>query len=153
MPNDDIVVTVNELIECCMDGEFGYLASAETMRNEETKRLLLQRAGECGAAAAELRPIVVSLGGTPEDGGSASGALQRGWVVVKGTLSGHSDLAILEDTERAEDKAIQRYQTAMRKELPASVRAVVEAQYLGVQRNHAQIKALLEAERLAAAHH
>lgn len=151
--SDDTVDAVNELIECCLDGEFGFRASAEHMRNDGTRRLLLQRADDCGSAAAELRPIVVSLGGTPDDGGSAGGAMQRGWVAVKGTLSGYSDLAILEDSERAEDKAIQRYQTALGKELPAAVRAVVEAQYLGVQRNHAQIEALREAERMVAAQH
>lgn len=151
MNNDDVIDTVNDLIECCMDGEFGFRASAEYIRNEQTRRLLLQRAEECGSAAAELRPIVVSLGGKPEDGGSASGAMHRGWVAVKSTLSGYSDRAILEDTERAEDKAIQRYQTAMNHELPAAVRAVVEGQYLGAQRNHTQIEALRDAEHMA--HH
>jgi hypothetical protein len=57
------------------------------------------------------------------------------------------DQQIPEDTERAEDKALECYREAMNHELPSPLRAVVEGQYLGVQRNHTQIKALRDLER------
>lgn len=147
MDKDEVIETVNDLIECSLDGEFGFRSSAECMHNPQTKQLFLQRAEECGRAAAELQPFVADLGGKPEDGGSASGAMHRGWVAVKGKLSSYPDRAILDDTERAEDKAIDLYRKAMNKELPAPLRAVVERQYLGAQRNHTQIKALRDSER------
>jgi uncharacterized protein (TIGR02284 family) len=147
MDKDDVISTVNDLIECCKDGEFGFRASADHMRNEQTKRLFLQRADECNKAAAELRPFVVNMGGTPEDSGSTGGAMHRGWVAVKGTLSSYSDRQILEDTERAEDKAAECYREALNRELPSQLRAVIDGQYLGVQRNHTQIKQLRDLER------
>jgi uncharacterized protein (TIGR02284 family) len=147
MNNDDVIDTVNDLIKCSLDGEYGFRTSADYMHNPQTKQLFLQRADECARAAAELQPFVVDMGGTPEDGGSAGGAMHRGWVAVKGKLSSYPDRAILDDTERAEDKAIALYQEAMNKELPPAVRAIVERQYVGAQRNHTQIKALRDRER------
>jgi uncharacterized protein (TIGR02284 family) len=147
MDKDDIIATVNDVIECCKDGEFGFRASADHMRNPQTKQLLLQRAEQCSRAAAELRPFVVNMGGKAEEGGSAGGAMHRGWVAVKSTLSTYSDRQILEDTERAEDKALECYREAMNHELPSQLRAVIEGQYLGVQRNHTQIQALRDLER------
>ena len=147
MDKDEVIETVNDLIKCSLDGEYGFRTSAEQMQNSQTKQMFLERAGECGRAATELQPFVADMGGKPEDGGSAGGAMHRGWVAVKGKLSSYPDRAILEDTEHAEDKATDLYQEAMSKDLPAPLRAVIARQYLGVQRNHTQIKALRDRER------
>lgn len=147
--NDDTIDTLNNLIETSKDGEFGFRSSAEYMRNAETKQLLLRRADECRQAAAELQSLVQSLGGTAEDSGSVAGAAHRGWVAVKGTLSGYTDLAILEETERGEDTALAAYRSAIESGLPETVRATVERQYEGVKRNHAQIRSLRDQARAA----
>lgn len=149
MDNNDVIATLNDLIECAKDGEFGFRASAGCMRNAQTKQLLVQTAEECSAAAAELRPFVVNLGGKAEQGGSAAGAMHRGWVAVKGTLSGYSDQQILEDTQRAQDKALACYRETMDTELPAQLRAVIEGQYLALQRSHTKITDLRDRARTA----
>ena len=92
---------------------------------------------------------MVEYGGKPDDGGSASGAVHRGWVSVKGTLAGYSDKAMLEECERGEDAAVARYRKALKEELPANVRALVERQLMGAQRNHDQVKALRDQARQA----
>jgi uncharacterized protein (TIGR02284 family) len=46
--------------------------------------------------------------------------------------------------------AKHNYQKALDEELPETVRAVVEKQYLGVKENHDKIKALRDAERAKA---
>jgi uncharacterized protein (TIGR02284 family) len=92
----------------------------------------------------------MSLGGEAEDSGSTRGAVHRGWVAVKGTLSGYSDKAILEETERGEDSALESYREALAEDLPSGVRAVVERQYEGVKRNHAQVRALRDQARASA---
>ena len=71
-----------------------------------------------------------------------SGAMHRGWVSVKGTLGGYSDQAMLDECERGEDAALARYRKALKQNLPPEIKAVVERQAQGVQRNHDQIKAL-----------
>ncbi|WP_382320833.1 PA2169 family four-helix-bundle protein [Hydrogenophaga sp. UC242_53] len=59
---------------------------------------------------------------------------------------------MLEETERGEDTALARYRSALKDELPADIRSVVEAQMQGVQRNHDQIRALRDQHKAAATH-
>lgn len=75
--------------------------------------------------------------------------MHRGWVSVRGTLSGYTDLAMLDECERAEDAALARYRNALKEDLPSDIRAVVERQAQGAQRNHDQIKAMRNALRAA----
>lgn len=140
---DDIVDVLNDLIETCKDGEFGFQTCAKHTTSADLKSLFTQRALECQSAATELAPYVLQYGGEPEDGGSASGAMHRGWTAVRGSLVGFSDQAMLDECERGEDAALARYRKALKEDdLPVAVRAVIERQSLGVQRNHDQIKLL-----------
>lgn len=142
MENDEIVDTLNDLIETCKDGEYGFNACFEHTSSQELRTVFTDRAAECRAGATELKALVTQYGGTPEDEGSATGALHRGWVAVRGVLAGSSDTAMLEECERGEDAALARYRNALSKPLPAPVRAVVERQLEGVRHNHDMIKAL-----------
>lgn len=149
MDRDDVIDTLNDLIETCKDGEYGFRTSAEHLRNPETRQLFLRHAEECAGAANELQAFVAERGGKPEERGSAAGAVHRGWVALKSKLSTYSDLQILEETERGEDKAVEAYRKALGNELPDRVRSIVETQFQGVQRNHAEVRALRERERVA----
>ena len=44
MSNDDIVDTLNDLIETCKDGEYGFNACAQHTQNSELRTVFLQRA-------------------------------------------------------------------------------------------------------------
>lgn len=149
MDRDDIIDTLEDLVETSKDGEYGFRTSAEHVKNPEIQRLFLERADECRMAAQELQRMIVQQGGkVEEEGGSVSGAMHRGWVSVKGSLSGYSDLAMLEEVERGEDTALKRYREALNDtSLPTEVRSLVERQLQGVQRNHDQIRALRDTEK------
>lgn len=149
MSNDDIIDTLNDLIETSKDGEYGFRTSAEYLRDAALVQSFTTRAEECRQAATELQQLVQRLGGDAEDGGTAAGALHRGWVAVKGTLAGYTDKAILEETERGEDSALAAYRKALDEDLPSDVRMVVERQYEGVKRNHLQVRTLRDAARAA----
>lgn len=140
--NDEVIDTLNDLLESCRDGEYGFDTSAEHVKSGELKTMLMRHAGECREAGLELQSLIRQLGGVPDDAGSVSGALHRGWVSVRGMLSGHSDLAMLEECERGEDTAVARYRKALKQNLPSSIRPVVERQAQGAQRNHDQVKAM-----------
>ena len=73
----------------------------------------------------------------------------RGWVSVVGTLTGHSDKAMLDECGRGEDAALARYRDALKQALPADVESVVRSQYEGVKRNHDQIRTLRDQVRAA----
>lgn len=147
MSTDDVADTLNDLLESYRDGEYGFKECAEHMKVEDIKTLLLRHADECRAAAAELASQIRQLGGTPDEGGTASGSLHRGWVSVRGQLSGYTDLAMLNECERGEDAALARYRKALWEDLPPAIRALVERQAQGAQRNHDQIKAMRDALR------
>jgi len=147
MANKDVIGILNRLVETSKDGEYGFGTAAEHLRSMETKRLFTTRAEECRRAAGELQSLVVELGGAAEEGGTATGAIHRGWVAVKSKLAGYTDLAILEEAERGEDIALAKYRVALEESLPLTARALVQRQYEGVQRNHGQVRALRDQER------
>ena len=149
MSNDEVVDVLNDLLENCRDGEYGFRVCAEEVEPGPVQQVFERRAAGCRAAEAELLPLIAAYGGQPADGGTASGALHRGWVHVKGSLGADSELTMLESCERGEDAAIARYRKALKRNLPAEVRAVVERQAVGAQRNHDEIRDLRDAARAA----
>ena len=143
--DEDVVDTLNDLLESCRDGEYGFRECAEHTKADDIKVLLHRHSGECRAAGLELQTLIRQLGGKPDDGGSMAGALHRGWVSVRATLSAYSDQAMLNECERGEDTAVARYRKALKQNLPTAIRTVVERQAQGAQRNHDQVKALRDA--------
>jgi len=149
MDNDDVIEVLDDLAECSKDGEYGFRACAEQAERQDLKSLFLQRADDCRKAAQELYAQIRTLGGKPDDGGTTAGALHRGWVAVKATLSTYDDKAVLEECERGEDSAVAQYRKALKQDLPPAVKQLVERQAQGAQRNHDQIKALRDQFRAA----
>nr|WP_315239846.1 PA2169 family four-helix-bundle protein [uncultured Albidiferax sp.] len=144
MHNDDVVATLNDLIETCYDGEYGFKACIERTRASNLQAVFSERMHECASAAAELASEVVRLGGTPADSGTVGGTVHRGWVAVREMLTGDDgdDLAVLEECERGEDIALGRYRKALKQALPLDIQGIVARQMRGVQKNHDTIKSL-----------
>ena len=146
----DVIATLNNLIETSKDGEFGFRECAEHVKAPELRTIFMQRAEDCRRGAEQLQAQVAQLGGKPDQGGSATGAMHRGWVSVRSKLSTSTDVAMLEECERGEDAALARYREAIQQPLPATVKSIVERQYEGVKRNHEQIRELRNRYRKAA---
>ena len=143
MANSDVVNVLNDLIETCKDGEYGFRTCATNVSDASLKQVFEKRAQDCASGAAELQRLVGQYGGKAEDSGSLTGAVHRGWVKVVDAVTGKSDKAMLDECERGEDAALARYRAASKKDdLPADVRALIARQQEGVQRNHDQVKAL-----------
>lgn len=149
MSNNDVISTLNDLIETCKDGEQGFRTCAEDIKDAQMKSFFTTRAQSCAEAAAELQQEVRALGGNPETSSSISGALHRRWVDIKGLVTGKDDEAILNECERGEDVAKRSYETALGKSLPANIKTIVERQYNGVMKNHDQVKAMRNQVRAA----
>lgn len=138
----DVIDALQDLVECCKDGEYGFRECAEQARRPDLKSMFLQRADDCRRGADELNQKLRSLGGKTEDSGSAAGALHRGWVAVRSALTTYDDKAVLQECERGEDNAMARYRKALKQALPADVKQLVERQFQQVQRNHDEVKRL-----------
>lgn len=148
--SDDVVDVLNDLLENTRDGEYGFTACAEEVEeSSQLKSVFMDRAMQCRAAATELIPLISQYGGTPAEGGTTSGALHRAWVHTKAAVGANSAVSLLDECERGEDAALARYRKALKADLPADVRSVVERQAQGAQRNHDQIKSLRDQARAA----
>jgi len=143
----DYVSTLNKLIETCKDGEYGFRTCAEHVKSTQLRQVFTSRADECRQAATELQSLVLRLGGKADTGSSVTGTMHRGWVNLKGMLTGDSDQAALNECERGEDAALARYRDAIKQDLPSDVMDIVQRQYEGVKRNHDQIRSLRDAHR------
>ena len=148
---DNITSILNDLVETSKDGEKGFRAAAEDTRTAELRKVFLERAGNCATGATELQQLISRLGWNPQERGSIAAAVHRGWVNLKAAASSRTDLAILEECERGEDVAKARYRKALEEKLPDDIRAVVQRQYEGVQRNHDQIRDLRDRYKAHAA--
>ncbi|MFC6338470.1 PA2169 family four-helix-bundle protein [Pseudomonas sp. CCM 7891] len=143
--NKESISVLNDLIETSRDGQEGFKTCAEDIKHPELKALFQQRSLDCATGAAELQAAVRALGGDPQDSGSVSGALHRGWVDVKSMVTGKDEEAVLNEAERGEDHALKAYKEAIEKinqHNLLGIRDLVERQFHGVQRNHDQVKAL-----------
>ena len=149
MSNDDVIDTLNDVLESCRDGEYGFRECAEHVKSQDLKVLLNRHSSQCRDAGFELLNVIKGLGGAPEEGGTASGAMHRGWVAVKAALTSYDDKAMLDECERGEDAALARYRKALKENLPVHARTVLERQMQGAQRNHDEVKVLRDAAKAA----
>ncbi len=154
MLNEETVTVLNDLIQTSEDGKMGFGDAAKEATTTELKTMFQTRSADCALAAVELQGLVESLGGTPKDSGTVAGAAHRGWAKVKATV-GDTNLGMLEEVERAEDKAKAAYTKALTAKLPQQVRMVVQRQHDGAVRNHDLIRDVrnsYKAQKEAAAH-
>jgi uncharacterized protein (TIGR02284 family) len=139
---EDVLETLNDLLENARDGEAGFREAAEHTGTQSLSSLFRERAQTCNQAAAELQEQIRQLGGKADAGGTVSGAAHRVWTHIRGLFGGASDETMLRECERGEDAAMARYRKALKQNLPHAIHAMVERQFEGVQRNHDMIRTL-----------
>ena len=142
--------TLNALIATCRDGEHGFNACATHAQASQLKTLFRERADAYRSAAETLQNVVSRSGVEPDASGSVSGALHRGWVSLRSTLPGDDNVAMLNEAERAEDRALTRYRDALSQSLPADIRLMVEHQLRAARQSHDRIRLLRDQYRAIA---
>ena len=138
---DEIVSTLNELIETCEDGAEGYKKAAADVQDNSLKMLFSGYSAERGKFAGELRTIVESYGVTAANSGHATAALHRGWMSIKEAV-GDKDKAIIDECEAGEDRAMKAYREAFEKNLPGLTGELVNRQFASVQESHNKLRNL-----------
>src|SRR5262249_29629070 len=139
---DKTISILNDLVETSKDGDRGFSKAAQDTQNPELGSIFLEGARRCRDAVQELQALVRAQGGDPDKTGSISGAIHRGWVSLREAVTNRDDEAILEEVERGEDYAKEQYRKALERELPTSIREVIDRQYRGVLANHDRVRAL-----------
>lgn len=140
--NDEVISTLNNLIETCKDGQDGFQQAADGVERSDLKSVFYEFSQQRSQFVGELQGLVRELGGDPETSGSIAASLHRGWINIKSVVTGKDDGAILNECERGEDVAKNAYKDALQANLPANVNEVVQRQSAAVQTAHDKIKAL-----------
>jgi uncharacterized protein (TIGR02284 family) len=149
METDDVISTLNNLIETCKDGQEGFQQAAEGVQNSRLKSLFYEFSQQRSQFAGELQTLVQDLGGDPETSSSTAGALHRGWINIKSAITGQDDEAILNECERGEDVAKNVYKETLEEALPANIASIVQNQYQAIRAAHDQVKALRDSADFA----
>lgn len=140
--NEEVIATLNNLIETCRDGQEGFKAAAEGVQSAELKELFYAYSRQRAGFAGELQDEVRRLGGEAEDSGSTSAAIHRGWMGLRAALSGGDEGAVVSECERGEDAALAGYRAALRTDMPANIRSMVERQFAEVKEAHERVRSL-----------
>lgn len=143
--NDDVISTLNGLIQTCRDGQEGFKEAAEGIERSDLKSLFYEFSQQRSEFAGVLQGLVRSLGGDPETEGSFSGALHRGWMDIKSVVTGKDEQAILNECERGEDSAKDAYTDALKLSLPTNVADVVRQQSQAILAAHNKVKEMRDA--------
>lgn len=149
MTNDEIVSTLNGLIEISRDGADGFETCAADIDDEALKLYFRNRAESCRRAVRELNAEVRRHGGNPDTSGTITGSMHRAWVNLKAAVTSRDNRVVLEECERGEAAAVVAYENALREELPGELRALLEQQCDGAKRNHDRVRQLRDSARHA----
>ncbi|NUR53229.1 MAG: PA2169 family four-helix-bundle protein [Acidobacteria bacterium] len=145
MDTSKAISTLNDLIETCRDGENGFRTAAEGVKDAHVKALFQRFARQRTELVKELQEEVRKLGGNPEQRGSVSGSLHRGWMNIKSLVTGRDDAAIIAEAERGEDVAKATYAKALQENLPAGVRTLIQTQAEIIRLAHDEVRTLEKA--------
>ncbi len=149
MNNEEIISTLNNLIETCKDGQEGFKEASEGVEDTNLKTTFYNYSQQRAKMAGELQQAVRDLGGDSEDSSSVSGMLHRGWINIKSAVTGQDETAILNEAERGEDVAVDQYKEALGNDLPNNIMAIVARQSNEVRAAHDKIKSLRNTSRAA----
>ena len=145
MDNDNAIATLNKLITTTKDGEQGFRAAADAVKDPQTKALFHEYSRQRAQMARELQDEVRTLGGDPENAGSVSGSAHRGWMNIKSAVTGGNDATIIAEAERGEDVAKQAYEDALKQGLPPTTLSLVRQHSARVREAHDKVRALEQA--------
>lgn len=118
---------LHHLIDICRDGERGFRAAADRVRDPTLKSLFAGLATQRKRFADELLPHLQRLGGSPDAEGTGVGAFHRRWMAIKGLAPGDHDHHIVTEAERGEQAALDAYEDALNGMLPPTVTEMIEA--------------------------
>lgn len=139
--NRDVQSTLGDLLEICRDGEKGFRLAAERTTDADLRALFQRYSSQRARFAEELEDELDEYGGPRGDAGrNALGALHRGLMNLKASVSGDDERAIISECERGEDAALNEYRKALKADLPPALRDIVERHYRDVKEAHDRMR-------------
>ncbi len=135
---------LNGLIETLKDGELGYQQAADETQDSDLKTLFGQYSQQRHEFAKTLQKAAYERGDAkPENTGSVTSTIHRGWINLKAALTNQDRHAILAECERGEDTAKKAYSDALAQGgLSPELQTAVQEQHEAILAAHDTIKRL-----------
>ncbi len=141
LTNDEVEDTLRLVIQSLIDGQEGFQAIGDHLKDETLKRRFLDESLKRATFRGELESVLHSEGvHNVKESGTVSGTLHRTWGDLKAKLGG-SDHTLLETAEAAEDAAKKAYKEALANKLPLPVHQLLSTQYAHIEMSHDYVKA------------
>ena len=133
--NENLARAYTDLVAINHTGAKGYQEAAEGVTNPQLKAELSQLSQQRAQFASELSQQATRLGASTESSTvegaltEAAAAVHRGWINLKSAITGQSDSAILGECETGDATALAAYETALKVDLSADAKTVIEQQH------------------------
>jgi uncharacterized protein (TIGR02284 family) len=137
-----------DLIQTCRDGQEGFAKAADKLAKDGRDDLATRFrdfSNQRAEFAAELEQLATQYGEDDSTSGSVAGAIHRGWLTVKDTITGSDPEGVLDAAEQGEDHAKSEYEKALEADISPSLKTVVQRQYAAVQTAHDTVRDLRDA--------
>jgi uncharacterized protein (TIGR02284 family) len=139
--NSHDISTLNSLIATTIDSVDGYAEAAKDSESGRFGALFTARASERRQVVSQLQAQVASLGGEPEDDGTALAGAHRVFLNLKAVITGKDDKAIINEVEAGEDHIKAKFEDAIRDTaLSPAVRAIIEQAFVSVKEGHDEMR-------------
>jgi uncharacterized protein (TIGR02284 family) len=135
----DVKSVLENLIQVCNDGSHGYRTAAEDVDNPEYKTLFHAYSQQRNQFATELEREGSLLGRDTDAGESILSALHRGWINIKSAFTSGGTEAILTECRNGDKAALEAYENALEKSLPANIEVIVRRQYNSIREAYDKI--------------
>lgn len=133
------------LVTTLKDGQKGYTEAAEKLTGSdrpEWAQTMTQFAQQRATFAQEIVALGHAYGDDVDESSSVAAAAHRGWLAVKDLVTGDSPSGVLDAAVSGEDHSVRAYEDALKEDLSAGFRTVVERQHAEVVAARATVKAL-----------
>ncbi len=131
--HDETLKVVNDLIATCRDSEEGFGKAAKGAHSDRLRDRLTEISRKHADFADELARLAGQMGAQPTATPHWGGILHAGWVDLETRIRPKDDKTFVAECERGEQAAVEHYRHALSRELPVTVRQIVERQFREVE--------------------
>ena len=143
MSNQEKAIPVlNDLVHYLEDGKEGYHKAAEKIENADIKTMFNLYSQKRAEFSSELQNEISRMGAEPDHSDEWKGKLHRTWMDIRSAFTKDDTATILKECERGEEAAVERYNDALKEDIPEFLKKVLRNQHDEIQNNLKKIRQL-----------
>jgi len=139
---------LKHLITICEDGIRGYQTAADKIDSTRLTGVFREYVQQRQTFTDALTVMLAELGAQHiPDNGDVGGAVHRGWINLRTALASKKSDAVLEESIRGEQVAIDAYREAMKEDITPEVYKTLDQQLQAIEAAQGHLQRLLQTER------